>query len=64
MRQDAQIEFGSKATWKDEDAWSIVLIGITGAGKSYFANTLLGSKGLTDPTQIFNLILKVLMLLK
>jgi len=44
MRLNAQIEYGSKATWKDEDAWSIVLIGITGAGKSYFGNTLLGSK--------------------
>ena len=36
---------GSTVKWSDndEEVWSIVLIGVTGAGKSYFANTLLGS---------------------
>ena len=34
---------GSTVKWSDNEAWSIVLIGVTGAGKSYFANTLLGS---------------------
>lgn len=43
MAENATIEYGSKARWTDDEAWSIVLIGITGAGKSFFANTLLGS---------------------
>ena len=36
-------EHSSTRTWSNEEAWSIVLIGVTGAGKSYFANALLGS---------------------
>ena len=43
MTDNAKIEYGSKERWNEDEAWSIVLIGITGAGKSYFANTLLGS---------------------
>ena len=34
---------GSTKRWNESEAWSIVLIGVTGAGKSYFANALLGS---------------------
>ena len=36
-------DHGSKRRWADNEAWSIVLIGVTGAGKSYFGNALLGS---------------------
>lgn len=36
-------DYGSKRRWSEAEAWSIVLIGVTGAGKSYFANALLGS---------------------
>ena len=36
-------DHGSTIRWTEKEAWSIVLIGVTGAGKSYFANALLGS---------------------
>ena len=35
--------YGSTKRWSENEAWSIVLIGVTGAGKSYFGNALLGS---------------------
>ena len=36
-------DYGSTKRWSEKEAWSIVLIGVTGAGKSYFGNALLGS---------------------
>ena len=56
MTQNAKIEYGSTVRWTADEAWSIVLIGITGAGKSYFANTLLGSQkpNRPDTNLLFN----------